>query len=93
MSLLASVRSTIGRFSSIRSSAWEGKNPTYVSVFALMSTYDAVLQSEAVVSLYLEFDVNAIDKCSVLTKVTSNPAGLDSEQKLFLCFVTSYGLS
>jgi hypothetical protein len=47
MSRLASVRSTIGRFSSIRSKAWEGKNPTYVSVFALMSTYDAVLQSEA----------------------------------------------
>ena len=43
----ASVNKTIGLFSNKRSRACDGRNPTYVSVFAMMSTYDAVLHREA----------------------------------------------
>lgn len=85
MSRLASVSSTIGRFSSIRSRAWEGKNPTYVSVFALISTYDAVLQSEAAITLR----IRCKNPGRVLTKVTSNASWLDGKQKFLKYFVTS----
>ncbi len=47
ISRFARVRRTMGRRSSSLSNAGDGKNPTYASVFATMSTYDAVWQSEA----------------------------------------------
>ena len=51
MRRFARVRRTIGRFSRSRSSAGEGRNPTYVSVFATISTYEAIWQREAMASL------------------------------------------
>ena len=47
VSLLARVKSTIGRFSNNRSKAGCGRYPTQVSVFALMSTYEPVLHNDA----------------------------------------------
>ena len=47
VSLFASVRRTIGRFSNSLSKAGCGRYPTQVSVFALMSTYEAVLHNDA----------------------------------------------
>jgi len=48
VSLFASVRRTMGRFSNNRSKAGCGRYPTQVSVLALMSTYEAVLHNDAV---------------------------------------------
>lgn len=47
VSLFASVRRTIGRFSNNLSKAGYGRYPTQVSVFALISTYEAVLHNDA----------------------------------------------
>lgn len=55
ISRLARVSKTIGRFSSRRSSAGDGRNPTYVSVFETISTYDAVWQSDAAEQYQQEF--------------------------------------
>ena len=47
MGLFASVRMTMGCFSNNRSKAGCGRYPTQVSVFAMMSTYEAVLYNNA----------------------------------------------
>lgn len=48
ISRLANVNNTIGRFSKRRSKACEGRKPTYTSVLAFISTYEAVPVREAV---------------------------------------------
>lgn len=78
----------MGRLSSSRSSAWEGKKPTYVSVFALMSTYEAVLHKEAA------FDGQSMRRHPsqlVLTQIPSDASRLHGEQRLWLRFLRLSG--
>lgn len=78
MRRFANVSCTIGRFSTRRSSECAGRNPTYVSVFAWMSTYEGVPQRAA--------SMQGQDKHKPSrhnhTKITCNTSWFHSKQQL-----------
>lgn len=74
MSRFARVNKTIGRFSSRRSSASYGRKPTYVSVFAVMSTYDGIPHKDA---MYPAIPPGlTVNKCLRFSSFCFMPAGL-----------------